>query len=99
MIGIDEGDSKLDNPYDAGSSSHQQLAGSQVPRDEGEQLPPFGAPRAGGSTAIQFSQEDTDWGEEGGEGPPEFTPYEADHWLDGAGDLWTHDPHLNEDGT
>jgi hypothetical protein len=34
----------------------------------------------------------------GGEEPPEFTPYEAEHWVSGNGDIISHDPHLNEDG-
>jgi hypothetical protein len=34
----------------------------------------------------------------GGEEPPEFTPYEAEHWVSRSGDVISHDPHLNEDG-
>ena len=34
----------------------------------------------------------------GGEEPPEFTPYEAEHWVSRSGDIISHDPHLNEDG-
>jgi len=34
----------------------------------------------------------------GGEEPPEFTPYEAEHSVSGSGDIISHDPHLNEDG-
>ena len=98
MIGLDDSDSKFDNPYDAGSSSHQPLAGSEVHRDGAEQLPPFGATRAGGSTTLHFLQEDADWIRDGGEQPPEFTPYEAQHWVNADGDVVSHDPHLNEDG-
>jgi hypothetical protein len=98
MIGLDENDSKFDNPYDAGSSSHQQLAGSAVHRDGAAQPPPFGATRTGGSTSLQFFQEDADWIQDGGEQPPEFTPYEAEHWVNADGDIVSHDPHLNEDG-
>lgn len=31
--------------------------------------------------------------------PPEFTPYEAEYELTNDGDIVSHDPHLNEDGT
>ncbi|KAI0305305.1 hypothetical protein B0F90DRAFT_1703335 [Multifurca ochricompacta] len=34
----------------------------------------------------------------GGEEPPEFTPYEAEHWVSKNGEIISHDPHLNEDG-
>ena len=34
----------------------------------------------------------------GGEEPPEFTPYEAEHWVSRSGDIISHDSHLNEDG-
>ncbi|KAH9171047.1 hypothetical protein EDB89DRAFT_1190968 [Lactarius sanguifluus] len=35
---------------------------------------------------------------EGGEEPPEFTPYEAEHWVSKNGEIISHDRHLNEDG-
>lgn len=31
--------------------------------------------------------------------PPEFTLYEAEYELTDDGDIVSHDPHLNEDGT
>lgn len=31
--------------------------------------------------------------------PPEFTPYKAEYELTDDGDIVSHDPHLNEDGT
>ena len=34
----------------------------------------------------------------GGEDPPEFIPYDASYFISGAGDVISHDPHLNEDG-
>jgi len=34
----------------------------------------------------------------GGEEPPDFTPYEAEHWVSRSGDIISHDSHLNEDG-
>ncbi len=35
---------------------------------------------------------------ESGEEPPEFTSYEAEHWVSKNGEIISHDPHLNEDG-
>jgi hypothetical protein len=34
----------------------------------------------------------------GGEEPPAFTPYDAEHWVSKNGDIISHDRHLNEDG-
>ena len=34
----------------------------------------------------------------GEEPPPEFTPYEAEHFATSSGDIISHDKHLNEDG-
>ena len=34
----------------------------------------------------------------GGDEPPEFTPYDAEHWISRCGDIISHDSHLNEDG-
>ncbi|KAI0252863.1 hypothetical protein BJV78DRAFT_1124070 [Lactifluus subvellereus] len=34
----------------------------------------------------------------GGEEPPEFTPYDAEHWVTKSGEIISHDRHLNEDG-
>ena len=31
--------------------------------------------------------------------PPEFTPYEAEHFEVGYSDVVSHDPHLNSDGS
>jgi hypothetical protein len=31
--------------------------------------------------------------------PPEFSPYRADYFEVGNGDIVSHDPHLNTDGT
>ena len=32
------------------------------------------------------------------EPPPEFTPYEAEHFEAACADVVSHDPHLNTDG-
>lgn len=34
----------------------------------------------------------------GEEPPPEFTPYEAEHFTGSYGEIISHDPHLNQDG-
>ncbi len=34
----------------------------------------------------------------GEEPPPEFTPYEAEYFVSGGGNIVSHDPHLNQDG-
>lgn len=33
------------------------------------------------------------------EPPPEFAPYQAEHFEVGYDDIVSHDPHLNSDGT
>lgn len=56
-------------------------------------------PTHGESTALIYSQDDADFAQYGGEPPPEFTYYDAQHWVKSNGDIVSHDPHLNEDGT
>ena len=34
----------------------------------------------------------------GGDEPPEFTPYDAEHCISRSGEVISHDSHLNEDG-
>jgi len=105
MIGLDDSDSKFDNPYQPSSKTYQRLASSETTQGggngDGPLLPPFQAGRgdhAGGSTALQSLQDDGHWIQDGGEPPPEFTPYEAEHWVNADGNVVSHDPHLNEDG-
>lgn len=95
MIGIPEDDSKLDNPYSNTSSSAPLLPALQGHRVS-ENPPPF--QESNPSRVLQFDQEDTNWIQGGEEPPPEFTPYEAQHWVNADGDIVSHDPHLNEDG-
>ena len=58
--------------------------------------PPFY--ESGGDAVVVFD-EFTDAIPEGGEEPPEFMPYEAEHWVSISGDeIISHDSHLNEDG-
>ncbi|KAG8805564.1 hypothetical protein FRC19_007810 [Serendipita sp. 401] len=112
MIGVDKGDSKFDNPYQYGSTSTpsttqpQPQAGSSSAQgqrnDELPPPPPFDSQRRnGGSVIIEsiYEPEEEEWVPFGGEQPPEFTPYRAQHWVTGDGDVVSHDSHLNEDGT
>jgi hypothetical protein len=81
--------SKLDNPYTAlPSNPPASVAATQAP------LPLLH--KAGSSL--------TDHGEVvypyyGEEQPPGFMPYEAESFTTGDGDVVSHDPHLNEDGS
>jgi hypothetical protein len=47
---------------------------------------------------VLIFDEVTDAFPEGGEEPPEFTPYQAEHWVSRSGEIISHDRHLNEDG-
>ncbi|KAG8219788.1 hypothetical protein J3R82DRAFT_760 [Butyriboletus roseoflavus] len=58
--------------------------------------PPF-EQSAGDPVVLHFSEHET-YTAPGGEDPPEFTPYDASCFVSGAGDVISHDPHLNEDG-
>lgn len=50
---------------------------------------------------LQFSQDHsfTPLGGEAGEEPPPFLPYNAQFFSSHSGDIISHDPHLNLDGT
>jgi hypothetical protein len=61
----------------------------------GVQPPSF--EESAGHTVISFD-DGADRFPAGGEEPPEFTPYEAEHWVSRSGEIISHDPHLNEDG-
>ena len=61
-----------------------------------ELLPPSFHER-GGDVVVELDQV-PDAFPEGGEEPPQFTPYEAEHWESRNGEIISHDPHLNEDG-
>ncbi|CAG7850827.1 SubName: Full=Uncharacterized protein {ECO:0000313/EMBL:CCA71762.1} [Serendipita indica DSM 11827] len=94
MIGASDGSSKLDNPYDYGSV---QATTSSVLRTE-ELPPPFESNPRQRPVVIDLLQDEDNWVQSGGEQPPEFTPYEAQHWVNSDGNVISHDPHLNEDG-
>lgn len=97
MIVTDDNPPKFGEPYTDSSTS---ASAALIPASNGlrplEDPPPFEPNRP---TTIDFSHEDTDWAEFGGEEPPEFTPYSAQFWLDSDGNVISHDPHLNEDGS
>jgi hypothetical protein len=61
------------------------------------ELPPPSFHESGGDVVVVFD-EAPDAFPEGGEEPPQFTPYEAEHWVSRSGEIISHDPHLNEDG-
>jgi hypothetical protein len=48
--------------------------------------------------AVVVLDEVTEAFPEGGKEPPQFTPYEAEHWESRSGEIISHDQHLNEDG-
>jgi hypothetical protein len=60
-------------------------------------LPPPSFEESGGDAVVVFEDVDDTFHEEGEE-PPEFMPYEAEHWISSAGEIISLDHHLNEDG-
>ncbi len=61
------------------------------------ELPPPSFNESGGDAVVEFDGVAEAF-PEGGEEPPEFTPYEAEHWVSRGGEIISHDHHLNEDG-
>ena len=79
--------SKLDSPGSSlPSNSHALRAATQAP-------PPFQEPDSSltGNGEVIYPH----YGEEQ---PPEFTPYEAESFMEDS-NVVSHDPHLNEDGS
>lgn len=62
------------------------------------EIPPPPSFNESGGDAVLVFDEVVDAFPEGGEEPPEFTPYQAEHWVSRSGEIISHDPHLNEDG-
>lgn len=59
-------------------------------------VPPSFKETAGdGSAAFDDAGDSVSAG--GGE-PPDYKPYDAEHWISSSGETISHDPHLNEDG-
>lgn len=56
--------------------------------------PPFEDEPSGSNQQLLNLQENADEPP-----PPGFAPYEADYFEAGMGDIVSHDPHLNSDGT
>ncbi|KAL6309929.1 hypothetical protein BKA93DRAFT_756836 [Sparassis latifolia] len=84
-----------------GVDPQQPLAGPS--RSAGLQPPSFEEStrdQALPSYSDQFPESSEVYVPQGGEAPPpEFTPYEAEYFVSGgAGDIVSHDRHLNEDG-
>ena len=76
----------------------QPLSGAANSSQAGpSELPPPSFHESGGDAVLVFD-EVLDTFPEGGEDPPQFTPYEAEHWVSWSGEIISHDPHLNEDG-
>jgi len=64
--------------------------------------PPAISERSSGGIALNAELDGNDiYVPSGGEAspPPEFTPYEAEFFVEDDGDIVSHDQHLNEDGT
>jgi hypothetical protein len=62
------------------------------------ELPPPSFQESGGDAVVVFDRV-PDAFPEGGEEPPQFKLYDAEHWVSGSGNkIISHDPHLNEDG-
>lgn len=78
-----------EQPFVPGDTSHSYL--------DAVAPPPF-EQSAGDPVVLHFSQHET-YTAPGGEDPPEFAPYDASYFISGTGDVISHDPHLNEDGT
>jgi len=85
---------------DKGQVSQQPLSRSSAISDAG----PSGVPPPSFEESVGHLVVDIDnyrFAEsfpEEGEGPPEFTPYDAEHWMSKDGAIISHDHHLNEDG-
>jgi hypothetical protein len=80
-------------------SPEQPLLGAANSSEAGpSELPPPSFQESGGDAVVVFD-EVADAFPGGGEEPPQFTPYEAEHWVSRSGnEIISHDPHLNEDG-
>jgi hypothetical protein len=83
---------------DKGSPSEQQALLREGDSGEGPLSAP---PPSFEETAVDGSAAFDDAGDSfsgGGDEPPEFTPYDAEHWISTSGEIISHDSHLNEDG-
>ena len=83
---------------DSSPEEQQPLSSAANGSEAGpSELPPPPFYESGGDVVLVFD-EVADAFPEGGEEPPEFTPYMAEHWVSRSGEIISHDRHLNEDG-
>ncbi|KAI9507251.1 hypothetical protein F5148DRAFT_139897 [Russula earlei] len=81
-----------------GSPPGQPLLGASDGGEAGSSAPPPPSfEESAGHRVVSFD-DGVDMFPAGGEEPPNFTPYEAEHWVSKNGEIVSHDHHLNEDG-
>ncbi|KAI0265282.1 hypothetical protein BC834DRAFT_970086 [Gloeopeniophorella convolvens] len=82
---------------DNASESAQPLLRPDEDNDAGpSEPPPPTFEESAGHIVVDFDKIEV--APQGGEVPPEFEPYNAEHWVSRNGEIISHDPHLNEDG-
>jgi len=88
----------LGKDKDISSDSEQPLLRAYNSGEAGPStVPPPSFEESAGHLVVTFNDA-VDVFPAGGEEPPNFTPYEAEHWVSKKGEIISHDPHLNEDG-
>ncbi|KAH9962212.1 hypothetical protein BC827DRAFT_1130653 [Russula dissimulans] len=88
----------LGKDKDISSDPEQPLLRADNSREAGPStVPPPSFEESAGHLVVTFDDA-VDVFPAGGEEPPNFTPYEAEHWVSKKGEIISHDPHLNEDG-
>ena len=80
---------------DKGQVDQKPLSRSSAISEAGPSgVPPPSFEESVGHAVVDFAEPFP----EGGDDPPEFTPYNAEHWVSKDGAVISHDHHLNEDG-
>jgi hypothetical protein len=83
---------------DKGQVSQQPLSRSSAMSEAGpSEVPPPSFEESVGHLVVDVDGFPEPYSE-GGDRPPEFTPYTAEHWVSKGGEIISHDHHLNEDG-
>lgn len=83
---------------DKSQVSQQPLSRSSYISEAGpSEVPPPTFEESVGHLVVDFDRFPEPF-HDGGEEPPEFTPYEAENWVSKDGAIISHDHHLNEDG-
>ena len=89
-------------PPDKGQVSQQPLSRNDAISEAGpSEVPPPSFEESVGHLLIDIDRFVEPFPQpfpEGGEEPPEFTPYSAEHSVTKDGEIISHDRHLNEDG-